>query len=136
MIEAVEKVLRAAGQDGFTLIEVLVAAVILAVGSAAVSSLIVAGLIRADTNSAMTHATDLAIQEMEDLRSLDYTTLASRTAPDSPDLWNGTSFTIRSTATPDSPAPNMSTLSVAVTWAQRGQNYGYNLQTIYADPRS
>jgi prepilin-type N-terminal cleavage/methylation domain-containing protein len=124
------------GQEGLTLIEVLVAAVILAAGSVAVSSLIAAGLIRSDTNSAMTHATDLAIQEIEDLRSFDYTTLASRTAPNSPDVWNGTSFAIQSTVTRDAPAPNMSTISVAVTWSQRGQNYGYNLQTIYADTRA
>ena len=128
--------LRAKGQDGLTLIEVLVAAVILAAGSVAVSSLIAAGLIRSDTNNAMTHATDLAIQEMEDLRSLDYGTLASRTAPNSPDVWNGTSFTIQSTVTRDSPALNMSSIAVAVTWAQRGRTYGYNLQNIYADTRS
>ena len=124
------------GEDGLTLIEVLVAAVILAAGSVAVSSLMAAGLIRSDTNSAMTHATDLAIQEIEDLRSLDYSTLASRTAPNSPDVWNGTNFAIQSTVTRDSPDLNMSTLSVLVTWAQRGQNYAYNLQTIYADPRT
>lgn len=128
--------LRAMGQDGLTLIEVLVAAVILAVGSVAVSSLIAAGLIRSDINDTMTHATDLAIQEMEDLRSLDYGTLASRTAPNSPDVWNGTSFTIQSTVTRDSPAPNMSTIGVSITWAQRTQSYGYNLQSIYADTRS
>jgi Tfp pilus assembly protein PilV len=127
---------KSLGEDGLTLIEVLVAAVILAAGSVAVSSLIAAGLIRSDTNSAMTHATDLAIQEIEDLRSLDYTTLASRTAPNSPDVWNGTSFAIQSTVTRDSPDPNMSTLSVLVTWSQRGQNYAYNLQTIYADTRT
>lgn len=127
---------RATRQDGLTLIEVLVAAVILAAGTVAVSSLIATGLIRSDVNNAMTHATDLAIQEMEDLRSIDYTTLASRTAPSSPDVWNGTSFTIGSTVTRDSPALNMSTLVVAVTWAQRGQTYGYNLQSIYADTRS
>lgn len=127
---------RRLGEEGLTLIEVLVAAVILAAGSVAVSSLIAAGLIRADTNSAMTHATDLAIQEIENLRAADYSALASRTAPNSPDTWNGTSFDIRSTVTRDSPAPNMSTIVVAVTWAQRGQSYGYNLQTIYADPRS
>ena len=104
--------------------------------SVAVSSLIAAGLIRSDTNSAMTHATDLAIQEIEDLRSLDYTTLASRTAPNSPESWNGTSFGIQSTVTRDSPAASMSTVSVLVTWSQRGQNYAYNLQTIYADTRT
>jgi Tfp pilus assembly protein PilV len=124
------------GEEGLTLIEVLVAAVILAAGSVAVSSLIAAGLIRADTNSAMTHATDLAIQEIENLRAADYSTLASRTAPNSPDTWNGTQFAIQSTVTRDSPAPNMSTIVVAVTWAQRGQTYSYNLQTIYADPRA
>jgi len=127
---------RALGEEGLTLIEVLVAAVILAAGSVAVSSLIAAGIIRSDTNSAMTHATDLAIQEIEDLRSLDYSTLASRTAPNSPDVWNGTSFAVQSTVTRDSPAPNMSIISVAVTWAQRGRTYAYNLQTIYADTRT
>ena len=86
--------------------------------------------------SAMTHATDLAIQEIENLRAADYSTLASRTAPGSPDTWNGTRFDVQSTVTRDSPAPNMSTIVVAVTWGQRGQSYGYNLQTIYADPRS
>ncbi len=127
---------RRLGEEGLTLIEVLVAAVILAAGSVAVSSLIAAGLIRSDTNNAMTHATDLAIQEIEDLRSIDYGTLANRTAPNSPDTWNGTTFTIQSTVTRDSPGPSMSTIVVAVTWGQRGQNYGYNLQTIYADPRN
>ena len=124
------------GQEGLTLIEVLVAAVILAVASVGVSSLLSGALIRSDVNSAMTHATNLAIQEMEDLRSLNYSVLASRTAPNSPDVWNGTSFTIESTVTADSPAENMSTLSVAVTWAQRGQSYRYSLQSIYADTRS
>lgn len=130
------RVPKARGQEGLTLIEVLVAAVILAVASVGVSSLLAGGLIRSDTNSAMTHATDLAIEEMEDLRSLAYGTLASRTAPNSPDVWNGTSFTIQSTVTRDSPAVNMSTIGVAVTWSQRGQSYSYGLQSIYADTRS
>ncbi len=128
--------LGARGQAGLTLVEVLVAAVILAVASVGVSSLLAGGLIRSDVNSAMTHATDLAIQEMEDLRSLDYSTLNSRTAPNSPDVWNGTSFTIQSTVIPNSPAQNMSTINVAVTWAQRGQNYRYSLRSIYADTRA
>jgi prepilin-type N-terminal cleavage/methylation domain-containing protein len=129
--------MRARGnQEGLTLIEVLVAAVILAVVSVGISSLLAAGLTRSDTNSAMTHATDLAIQEMEDLRSLDYSTLASRTAPNSPEVWNGTTFTIQSTVNRDSPAPNMSSVGVTVTWALRGQPYSYTLQSIYADTRS
>jgi Tfp pilus assembly PilM family ATPase len=57
-------------------------------------------------------------------------------APNSPDVWNGTNFAVQSTVTRDSPATSMSTISVAVTWTQRGQNYAYNLQTIYADTRT
>ncbi len=127
---------RTSGQDGLTLIEVLIAALLLVLASTAVSSLVAGGLIRADTNSALSHATDLAAGEMEDLRSLDYGTLASRTAPNSPDVWNGTSFTIQSTVTRDSPAANMSTIVALVSWAQRAKSYSYTLQSIYADTRN
>lgn len=127
------------GQEGLTLIEALVAGLLLVIATAAVSKLVAGGLVRNDINAALTHATDLAAGEMEDLRSIDYATLASRTAPNSPDVWpppNGTSFTIQSTVTRDSPAPNMSTLVVLVTWAQRGRPYSYTLQSIYADTRN
>jgi Tfp pilus assembly protein PilV len=136
MRRGIAKMPEARRQGGLTLVEVLVAALILAVACVGVSSLLAAGLVSSDTTGAMTHATDLAIQEMESLRALDYAALASRTPPNSPEVWNGTSFTIQSTVTRDSPAPNMSAVRVAVTWAQRGRSYSYTLQSIYGDTRS
>lgn len=123
-------------ENGFTLIEVLVCTVLLTLGAAAVSSLLGSGFVRSDANSALTHAVDLGTAEMEDLRSLNFAALVSRAAPNSPDLWHGLSFTIQSTVTPGAPAPNLSAVVVTVTWAQRGRNYSYALNTVYGDTRN
>ncbi len=121
-------------ENGMTLIEALVCAILLALGSAAVSSLITGGLLASDKHSALLHAQALATAEIEDLRALDYGTLASRTPLD--DSWNGMTFAIDSTVTRDAPEPNMSTVSVWVTWSQRGQRFGYNLDSLFTDTRS
>jgi Tfp pilus assembly protein PilV len=121
-------------ESGMTLVEALVCAILLALGSAAVSSLITGGLVASDKHSALLHAQVLATAEIEDLRSLDYSTLASRTPL--ADSWNGMTFTIDSTVTRDAPDANMSTVSVWVTWSQRGQGFAYNLDSVFTDTRS
>ena len=122
-------------EAGLTLVELLVSAALVAIGAGAVSALLSSAFVRSDTNSAQTHAGMLAAREMESLRAQDYTTLASRTAPNSPDRWTGLSFAINSGVTRDTPAPNLSTIVVTVDWSQRGRAYNYVLRSVYADTR-
>ncbi len=137
-MEGVSARARRAGESGLSLLEVLVCAVLLAFGSAAVSNMLASAFVSTDGNSAKTQASDLAAREMEELRAQDYLALSTRNPATvtSNVTWKGIPFAVQSTVTRDTPAPNMSTIDVTVTWAQRGHTQTYTLNTIYADTRN
>jgi type IV pilus assembly protein PilV len=118
---------------GFTLIEVMVAVALLVIG--------ILGLIATATSviqgnaisRQMTTATTLAEERMEILKRLSYTA-ADLTAGSHSDPGNPLSsiYTRTWTVTDNSPAANMKTVQVTVSWTRKGSAHSVNLNTIIA----
>jgi Tfp pilus assembly protein PilV len=113
---------------GYMLLESLVALGLLAIGMTSLSGLMVTHLRAAGSNNLLTTAIALGEQELEDIRSQDYTAIVSRTTTST--LGN-TTYTIATTVTADSPALNMKTISTNVTWSGLNGAQTYALKTIY-----
>jgi type IV pilus modification protein PilV len=127
--------------NGFTLLEVLVAMAIFAVGMLAVASLQVNslwGTARADTTSeAIMWATD----RIEQLKALPYddSLLTSGThIPSSGDPINDTiysaSWTVTNNTTSSTvPVPNTKTVAVTITWNDAGETKTYTTWNVISD---
>lgn len=116
---------------GFTLIEVLVAIVILSVGLLGMASLTV-GIIHGNKfSNEMTTATTLGQDKMEDVRNLGY----SGVAPESKAVVSSpyTGYKREVTVSNDSPASGMKTVTVKVYWGGTNmETHNVELKTILA----
>jgi Tfp pilus assembly protein PilV len=119
---------------GSSLIEALVASAVLTVGAAAAAGMLTLSSSTSQSSTLGAHAVALAQQEMEDLRSLVYAQILTRDPypPSTPDVFNGTKFTVHSNVQNDQPAANMKTITVTVSWTDHGTRT-YDLQTIYTN---
>ena len=113
---------------GFTLIEVLIAIVILSVGLLGMAALTV-GIINGNKfSNDLTTATTLAQDKMEDVRRVGYSSVAAETkAPCSSPY---AAYDREVLVTNDSPATNMKTITVKVYWDSDSHNV--ELKTILA----
>jgi type IV pilus assembly protein PilV len=137
MIPNLEKkavVMHRQKDSGFTLLEVLIAIVILSVGLLGMASLTV-GIINGNKFSKeLTTATTLAQEKMEDIRRAgrtDYSSVVSETkaALPSPD----DEYKREITVTNDSPASGMKTMVVKVYWGGASkEDHHVELKTILA----
>jgi type II secretion system protein I len=116
-------------KNGFTLLEVLVAMMLLTMGLLGMASLTV-GIIKGNSYSKnVTTATIVAQQQIDQAQRVGYTnvnTLAGSTTVS----MGGTSFTRATTVTNSSPATNMKTVAVSVSW--NPGNYSVSLNTTIA----
>jgi Tfp pilus assembly protein PilV len=125
---------RSTRARGSSLIEALVASAVLTVGAAAAASMLTLSSSTSQSSTLGAHAVALAQQEMEDLRSLVYAQILTRDSypSNAPDVFNGTRFTVHTDVQTNQPAANMKTITVTVSWADRGART-YDLQTIYTN---
>ena len=134
MRKAMDKIKKAKTQEGFTLLEVMVAISILSIGLLAVASMQVAAIQGNFHANGVTTATALAQDTLEDLTALPYTVdvtdpdLALGSHPDSP-APNSAGYTIRWTVTDDATL-NAKTITVTVTWQDKGVTKTTALTTI------
>ncbi|MBW1781906.1 MAG: type IV pilus modification protein PilV [Deltaproteobacteria bacterium] len=117
--------------NGFTLLEVLIAILVLSVGLLGMASLTV-GIINANRfSNDTTTATTLAQDKMEDIRRVGYAsavseTKATMTSPNS-------DYKREVTVTDDSPATGMKSVSVKVYWGGGSkEDHNIELKTILA----
>ena len=120
--------------NGFTLIEVLIAIVILTVGLLGMASL-TGTIIRGNKfSNDLTTATTLAQDKMEDIRRIRVTGYLNvlsemKALCSSPD----DQHKIEVSVTDDSPAPDMKTVSVKVYWGGASmEDHNVELKTIFA----
>jgi prepilin-type N-terminal cleavage/methylation domain-containing protein len=121
------------GARGFSLPEVLAALSILGISVLGVQGLLL-GLSRAaGTNAHYAVATELAQAELEDLRSLRYGEVTSRS---SSATVGGLPFSIDSVVTEGVPQPETKHIHTTVSWvSQGGMGQQFSLETIYAEIR-
>lgn len=101
---------------GFSLIEVLVGLVILAIGLLAIAGMQITSIRGNYFSSSLTQATILAQDRMEKLKNLPYPSLSSGSDTETV---SGTIFTMQWTVVPDSPADTWKTVTVTVKWTDR-----------------
>jgi len=121
-------------QYGFTLLEVLVAIVILTIGLLGTAGL-TTGVIRGNHYSKnITSATAAGQTLLESVKSSGYTNATSANFPNDTVTMGGMTFTRTTTITNSSPAANMKTVSVTVSWTEsKNTARSVNLQTILAE---
>jgi len=124
----------ATSQNGFTLLEVLVAIVILTIGLLGTAGL-TTGVIRGNHYSKnITSATAAGQTLLESVKSSGYTNATSANFPNDTVTMGGMTFTRTTTITNSSPAANMKTVSVTVSWTEsKNTARSVNLQTILAE---
>jgi type IV pilus assembly protein PilV len=122
-------------QCGFTLIELLIAIVILDIGLLG-TAVLTTGVIRGNFYSKnLTSATVIAQTQLEAVQREGYVTTTTTKFPSSAQTvgMGGVNFSRTTTITNDSPAANMKTITVAVSWNEAGNAArSVNLQTILA----
>lgn len=126
---------RTIGNRGFSIIEALVASTIFAVGMAASAGMLTLSMKTTQSSSLDAHAAALAQQELENLRSLVYASIATRDPFTSvaPDVFYGASFLVHSDVQIDQPAANMKTITVTASWTDRGAPRSYVMRSIYTN---
>ncbi len=108
--------------SGFTLIEIMIAIAIIAIGIFGVMSLIITVMKGNTLSKRVTTATTIAQDKMEDFKRMDYDSIK-----DDADFYSGTDTTTydiyyyqKVTVTPDDPAIDTKTIGVGIFWNPPG----------------
>lgn len=118
------------GEEGFTLVEVMVSLVIFMITSMALLPLLVGSLRVNHDNSRNAQARRLASEVMAELQVVDYAGLAQAT--ETPLLVSD--IEIQPQVEPEVPQSGQSRITVSAIWQQRGQKHRYQLQTVRSAP--
>jgi prepilin-type N-terminal cleavage/methylation domain-containing protein len=117
--------------NGFTLIEVLIAIVILSSALLGMAALTVAIINGNRLSNDLTTATTLAQDKMEDVRGMSYSSIASETKAVLSSPYDA--YKREVTVTDDSPATGMKTVNVKVYWGGASkEDHNVELKTILA----
>jgi prepilin-type N-terminal cleavage/methylation domain-containing protein len=122
---------RATRDGGFTLIETVVSLGLFGLAAATMYGLLVAQMRLEATNATTTQAISLAATELEYLRSLDYPNIPATHTTTT--IIDGLTYTVRSTAVFDSPAPSMASITTTVSWTEPLGPDSYTVDAIYTD---
>ena len=104
-------------QSGFTLIEVMIAVVILATGILALATMQIVSIRSNAFSSEMTYATMLAQSQFEEFRNMDYDSVVTDTdvIPAS-ETSKGIPYTVQWEVHDDDPTTDMKTIELNVRW--------------------
>ena len=109
------KVLDKAGDSGFSLLEMLIAMTILAIGLLGMATLQIAAIRGNTFGIRNTEATALIEDKVEEFKSTPYESISPETVIES-NLGSGGIFTRKSIVEDDTPITDMKTITVEVSW--------------------
>jgi type IV pilus modification protein PilV len=112
---------------GFTLIEMMVAILLIGVGLMGVAALSTTVTRANQQSAAITAASSLAQERIERFRTEDYAAIAS--GSDTRTL-DGITYSRSWTVTANDPAAGLKTIAVTVSWTTRGRTHQTTLSTI------
>ncbi len=116
-------------QRGITLVESLVALALLALGAAFVGNFMTEQIRQASGNHLSGQAYALAADEIERIRALPFSEMTGAAHNETE---GGVSFEIESEVVDGTPAPNMKSVEVEVSWNAPGGRQTIELRTVYA----
>jgi type IV pilus assembly protein PilV len=116
---------------GFTLIEILIAIVIISIASLGLASLSVTIIRENSTDKNTTMAIACAQDKMEEIKKLGYPNVTSARDELYGDIANYPSYRRTMSFIPNNPAPNMKTITVTVFWNSNTRSVF--LKTILAE---
>ncbi len=116
-------------KNGFTLIEVMIAILILAVGMMAMALLQVTAIRGGSFANQMTQASVYGQDKIEELKNTDYTSVNS--GSDTITSGNGITYNRTWTVATDSPYSGSKTITLTVSWTgPQGNNHSVQFSTI------
>ncbi|MGD9973358.1 MAG: prepilin-type N-terminal cleavage/methylation domain-containing protein [Desulfatirhabdiaceae bacterium] len=120
---------------GFTMIEVMMAIVVLSVALLAFASFSATTISRNSLAAQVTTATTFAQDKLEELKNTSFGAIADSTATESDN--NGMDYTVTTTVSPDPGNPTNPTwkdIEVTVSWNRAGDSHSVTLKTIIVQP--
>jgi type IV pilus assembly protein PilV len=105
--------------SGFTLIEVMIALVILATGLLALMTMQIVAIRANAFSSEMTYASMLAQSRLEQIRNMTYANITPGTVTDTvsaSDATKGTAYDVETKVEDNTPATDMKTVTLTVNW--------------------
>ena len=116
------------GKEGFSLVEVLIGLIILAIGILAIAGMQITSLVGTSFSSNLTQASVLAQDRLEFFKGLplDDARLNTGNYPDPPNIGIFT----RSYAATRNPSPNFVTITYTVSWLEKGVTHTVSFRTI------
>ena len=116
------------GKEGFSLVEVLIGLIILAIGILAIAGMQITSLVGTSFSNNLTQASVLAQDRLEFFKGLplDDVRLNTGNYPDPPNIGIFT----RSYAATRNPSPNFVTITYTVSWLEKGVTHTVSFRTI------
>jgi type IV pilus assembly protein PilV len=114
--------------EGFTLIEVMIALVVMSIGLTALAAVQISAIRGNAFSKRMTTAVSIADEKMEQIKSRPYVDIASESSIQI--TQSNMNFASQVTVANDSPLPNAKTINVTVSWEDGAKSHSVPITTI------
>ena len=115
-------------EEGFTLIEIMIALVVMSIGLTALAAVQISAIRGNAFSKRMTTAVSIADEKIEQIKSIPYANIISESSIQI--TQSNMNFTRQVTVTNNSPLPNSRKVEVVVTWSEGSKSHSVPITTI------
>jgi type IV pilus assembly protein PilV len=115
-------------EEGFTLIETMIALVVLSIGLVALAGLQISAIRGNNLSKRMTTAVSIANARVEQIKNMPYANIQSESTTQVTE--SNMTFTRQVTVSNDNPVSNTKTVNVTVTWKNGPKSYTVPISTV------
>jgi type IV pilus assembly protein PilV len=115
-------------KEGFTLIEIMIALVVLSIGLIALAGLQISAMRGNTLSKRMTTAVSIANARIEQIKNMPYANIQSESSTQVTE--SNMTFTRQVTVSNDIPVANTKTVNVTVTWKNGAKSYTVPISTV------